>query len=236
MKFWAVGSALAVHGAIAVVVGHGGAATSAWQGGGSATAVEVEVEVAPVVDPARPEPQAPLTPIPAAAEAHEHRAASPAPSQAAPSAEAAVTAPGGGGEAAEAPAIATEGAPPRFSLSVAATAARGDGLGSSESPRGASAPETLAQERVGEPARLLSSEPTAYPEQARADGREAAVTLELVVGTSGVVETARVATGAGQEFDEAAQATVRSYKFSPARHEGKLVRVRLLWTVEFRLR
>ncbi len=236
MKFWAVGSALAMHGAIAVAVGHGGAPPSAWRGGGSPAAVEVEVEVAPIVDPDRPQLRAPLTPMPSAAAEHEAKAAGLAASQAAPSAEAPVTAPGGGGEAADAPAIATEGAPPRFSLSVAATAARGDGRGSSESALGASAPETLAQERVGEPAKLLSSEPTAYPEQARADGREAAVTLELVVGTSGVVEAARVATGAGREFDEAAQATVRSYKFSPARHEGRLVRVRLLWTVEFRLR
>jgi len=62
------------------------------------------------------------------------------------------------------------------------------------------------------------------------------VRLELVVGTSGAVESARVVRGIGHGLDEAALRAVRRFRFAPATKAGHPVRVRMGWSVQFRLR
>jgi TonB family protein len=47
---------------------------------------------------------------------------------------------------------------------------------------------------------------------------------------------APVARRAGHGFDASALAAIRAYRFSPAEREGRRVRVRMPWTVQFRLR
>ncbi len=74
-----------------------------------------------------------------------------------------------------------------------------------------------------------------YPPGARAEGVEGDVALELVLSTSGTVDSVRVVKGVGHGFDEAAVAAVRNYRFSPATKDGHPVRVRMRWTMEFRL-
>jgi len=59
--------------------------------------------------------------------------------------------------------------------------------------------------------------------------------LELVLSTSGTVDSARVLKGAGHGLDEAAVAGVRNYRFSPATKDGRPVRVRMQYTMQFRL-
>jgi TonB family protein len=85
-------------------------------------------------------------------------------------------------------------------------------------------------------ARLVQSVAAAYPVHARADELEGDVGVEIVVDREGRVIDARVIRPAGHGFDDAALAAVRAYRFSPAQREGRAVRVRMPWSVQFRLR
>jgi protein TonB len=93
-----------------------------------------------------------------------------------------------------------------------------------------------AEESVSTPARLLSGAPPAYPAAARSQGVEADVPLELVVSRAGAVESARVIGHAGFGFEQAALDAIRGYHFSPAVRDGRATRVRMRWTMQFRLR
>ena len=126
---------------------------------------------------------------------------------------------------------------PRFTIAMSALA--GDGHGEvafagngSLHPDDAPVPEGS----VDAPARLVRGLAPAYPPAARADGVEGNVQIELVVGVSGAVESARVVGASGHGFDEAALAAARQFRFFPATIAGKPVRVRMGWSIEFRLR
>jgi TonB family protein len=95
---------------------------------------------------------------------------------------------------------------------------------------------TFAERAVDAPARLTRGEAAAYPARARADGLEGDVQMELVVSRSGDVESVRVAESPGHGLDEAAIAAARTFRFTPAVKEGRPVRVRVRWTLQFRLR
>lgn len=89
---------------------------------------------------------------------------------------------------------------------------------------------------VSNRARLVAGVTAAYPPDARAGELEADVAVEIVVDTAGAVTDARVVRKAGSGFDESALAAVRRYRFAPATREGRPVRVRMRWSVQFRLR
>jgi protein TonB len=95
---------------------------------------------------------------------------------------------------------------------------------------------TLSEAEVSVAARLIASAPLVYPPRARAAEVEASVSVEIVVDTRGRVVDARLLVPAGYGLDEAALAAVRSYRFSPAKRLGEPVRVRMRWSVLFRLR
>jgi TonB family protein len=112
----------------------------------------------------------------------------------------------------------------------------GTGAGTGTGTGVASAAEaTFAEAMVSEHARLVSSLQPEYPAGARAQGVEAKVALEIVVDERGTVAHARVVKGAGYGFDDSALRAVRAARFSPARRGPSAVRVRMQWTVEFRL-
>jgi protein TonB len=94
----------------------------------------------------------------------------------------------------------------------------------------------FAERAVDVPARLSHGEPPAYPAAARADGLEGDVLMELVVSPFGEVESARVSRPVGHGLDEAAVVAARRFRFAPAVKEGRPVRVRVSWTMQFRLR
>ena len=89
---------------------------------------------------------------------------------------------------------------------------------------------------VGVPARLLSTPPLVYPPAARRAEIEIDVPIEIVVDTDGRVSSARALSRAGYGLDEAALRAIRAYRFSPALRAGRPSRVRMRWTVQFRLR
>ena len=92
-------------------------------------------------------------------------------------------------------------------------------------------PASAAQVR----AQLVAAFPAAYPFAARSDGVEGEVPLELVLDEAGRVIEARVVRAAGNGFDASALSAVRRYRFAPAERDGHPIRVRMPWTVQFRL-
>lgn len=95
--------------------------------------------------------------------------------------------------------------------------------------------ELYADATVSQHARLVSPLRPEYPPAARAQGVEAALSLEIVVDRSGRVTDVRVLRGAGHGFEAAAIRALRSAEFAPARWNDRPVRVRMPWTVDFRL-
>jgi TonB family protein len=108
-----------------------------------------------------------------------------------------------------------------------------DGEGAAASP----APETTyGEDDVSTPAKLLSNVNAAYPMPAWSSGIEADVPVEIVVDARGSVASARVVTRAGHGFDDAALESIKSYRFAAAQRDGHAVRVRVRWSIQFRLR
>jgi protein TonB len=105
------------------------------------------------------------------------------------------------------------------------------GTGEAQEADGAIVPEAS----VDAPARLVRGLAPAYPEAAHSEGIQGDVLLELIVGTSGEVESARVVRGVGHGLDEAAVHAMRQFRFAPAIQGGHAVRVRMGWSMQFRL-
>jgi protein TonB len=177
------------------------------------------VAMAPV-DGNRVTPHAPMIPAPAA-----HRAAG-------------VVQPPGGTASAPAPSMpAPADDAPRFTIALgpatppATTAGSSSGSGPTTDDRVA-----LPEDRVSSPATLARGAAPSYPADARGGGFEGDVPLEIVVSRAGEVESARLLSRRGHGLDEAALAAVQRYRFVPALKDGRPVRVRMRWTVQFRLR
>jgi protein TonB len=96
--------------------------------------------------------------------------------------------------------------------------------------------DVVSEGDVSVPARLLASSPLVYPPAARSAEIETDLPVEIVVDAEGRVVAARALTRAGYGLDEAALRAIRAYRFSPALRQGLPVRVRMRWTVQFRLR
>jgi protein TonB len=124
---------------------------------------------------------------------------------------------------------------PRFAIAVGPAAPSPASPSDRDLPGVGSAPP-IDEGAVDSPARLLRGVAPSYPDAARGGGIEGDVRLEIVVGPSGVVESARVVHGVGPPLDDAALDAVRLFRFAPATKAGRAVRVRMTWTIDFRLR
>lgn len=74
-----------------------------------------------------------------------------------------------------------------------------------------------------------------YPEQARRDGLQAKVRLQLLVDASGRVADVRVVRPAGNGFDEAATALARRFLFEPGRRDGRPAPMWITLTYSFEI-
>ena len=136
-----------------------------------------------------------------------------------------------------APAVTAADDTPHFTIAIGPAPGESHG---SVSSSGTAAPHVdvaaaIPAQLADAQARLVHGHPPPYPAAARADGVEGYVHLELVVGDGGLVETARVVGGIGHGLDEAAVEAVRTFRFTPAMKDGHAVRVRMAWSVQFRL-
>jgi TonB family protein len=143
-----------------------------------------------------------------------------------------------------APALAADSVMPRFTIASGASShpiggavsASGSGNGGASSEAPAAPIETLPVSAVSVPATLAAAAVAAYPPAARSDDREGDVGLEIVVDGDGRVLDAHLTRPAGHGFDESALEAIRRYRFAPAKKDGRAVRVRMPWIVQFRLR
>ena len=130
--------------------------------------------------------------------------------------------------------------PARFVLSAGtvATLPAGPSGAAAGTPASGAGPtgDTVGESDVSSPARLLAASPLVYPPAARQAELEVDFPVEIVVDVDGRVVAARAITRAGYGLDEAALRAIRAYRFSPAMRAGRPVRVRMRWTVQFRLR
>ena len=84
--------------------------------------------------------------------------------------------------------------------------------------------------------RLLHEVKPSYTEDARQQGLEGDVILEIVVQRDGTVGEVRILQSLGDGLDQSAVEAVRRWRFEPARRLGSLVDVLVEVAVEFRLR
>jgi TonB family protein len=185
-------------------------------------AVEREMPPAPAINHTHPYP------VPATHDARPHD----------PSIVHDHAAPGVEAKAEAAPVAVAAVAPtmPVFALPSGSGAAVPAGAGQADHAHGAEEATTYAANAVSGAAKLAAAATAAYPADARADDLEGDVALEIVVDRAGTVVDARITKRAGHGFDEAALVAIRKYRFSPASRDGHAVRVRMPWTVQFRLR
>ncbi len=85
------------------------------------------------------------------------------------------------------------------------------------------------------PMRLLKQVKAAYPEAARADGREGNVMLKAVIGVDGTIINVSVLPGADADLAAAAEQAVRQWVYQPALLNGKPVETVTTVEVNFRL-
>jgi protein TonB len=201
--------------------------------------ISIESEVAEVPLPApAPEPSANEAPAPApvgtAAVHHEpvavHAVTATAPKvapESAPPADAPAT-------------VANDMELPHFSIAASIKATPGGSLaeksGAATAFEGAPAGDApYTDDAVDVPARAVKKVSPRYPLQARSSGAEATVKLEIVLSSTGVVESVRALSHPGHGFEEEAIAAARRTPFTPAMKRGRAVPVRMAWTVEFQL-
>lgn len=111
---------------------------------------------------------------------------------------------------------------------------RGDGLGDG-SGGGTGGGPYRAGSGIEPPALLREVKPD-YTEQARRQGVEGDVVMEIVVRHDGTVGQVRVLEGLGHGLDERAVAAVRQWRFTPASRRGTPVDVLVEVAMEFKLR
>ncbi len=174
----------------------------------------VDVPAPPSVAPRPPEPPVARPVVPRTAPTH-------APAQTATLETSAAN---------SAPVVAAAEGPPTFvmALPVASVA----GTAGPDRP----ANEVVDEKGVSVRAEVAYGPAPAYPAEARASQIEVDVPIEIVVNPEGQVVLARVTRHIGYGFEDSAIDAIRRYRFKPAERDGRPVAVRMLWTMQYRLR
>lgn len=243
-------ASLLAHAAFAALVGTGFIASG--KGTAPVTAIEVDMFDGVAVPPEAPAPSGPMTGQPVAPRRATARAPSRSSATARPIPLRSVETPNPVLTSPTAVSEDVAAAPVRFAMSAGTVAGRGapaprdSAVAKEGGPVGSAAGgdvrdgdgtgDVVGEDRVSVPARLLGSANVPYPASAREAEIEADVQVELVVGLDGRVSRARVVSRCGYGLDEAALQGVRNFRFSPALRDGRPVRVRMRWPVQFRLR
>ncbi len=94
-------------------------------------------------------------------------------------------------------------------------------------------PLTVLAQSAPKPPVLLKQVPPEYPASQLDGGSDAAVVLEIDIGTDGRVMKVNVVQSAGEDFDAAAVAAAEQLEFEPAEYDGAPVAVRIQYTSRF---
>jgi TonB family protein len=198
--------------------------------------VEIAIDTEPApVPPAKEEPVPNTPPEPAPVKAAVHHEALAVHAVAATESKPTETPP-----ADAPPAMVSDDALPHFTIATSTSANSGQSLAKKsgtattfEGPTNEDAP--YAEGAVDVPARAARKVTPRYPSQAQSNGLEGSVKLEIVLSSTGVVESVRALSHVGHGFEEEAIAAARKTPFTPAMKHGRAVAVRMAWTVEFQL-
>jgi len=74
-----------------------------------------------------------------------------------------------------------------------------------------------------------------YPEEARSQGREGTVVLDIHIDTAGHVTSVDIVRSAGADFDQAAQKAAKLLRFTPAFLGSQRVGVKMRQAIQFKL-
>ncbi|MFI5114047.1 MAG: TonB family protein [Terriglobales bacterium] len=101
-------------------------------------------------------------------------------------------------------------------------------------PAGKSATAPKEDVKVIPPHAVYDPNPQ-YTQEARRAGHQGTCILSFTVGTDGLPRDIKMVRGVGTELDDLAVATVRTWRFEPARKDGKPVEAQIKTQVKFRL-
>ncbi len=94
----------------------------------------------------------------------------------------------------------------------------------------------MTEDSVDKPPRPLSRTAIEYPQKARAKGVTGFVLFNLLINESGVVEKAQILESSPPgTFDEAAESSIKSWRFEPASYKGSVVKVWAKQKISFNL-
>lgn len=111
---------------------------------------------------------------------------------------------------------------------------RGNATDDSAASTASSASRGAEQNQLPQPVATNVAPP--YPEEARAAGLQGKVTLRLRIGIDGRVESLKILTSSGvPSLDESALATVKQWRFEPARKLGRPVVMEVKTAVSFQI-
>jgi protein TonB len=98
-------------------------------------------------------------------------------------------------------------------------------------------PKTYDSDQVDNPPRELSGNPKpAYPERELNRGRQGAVTVKLLINERGRVEdVALIESQGSSKFVDSVMQVIGQYRFTPAKHEGRVVKVWGIKTIRFEI-
>jgi TonB family protein len=105
--------------------------------------------------------------------------------------------------------------------------------GCASSPHGSQ--EAREPKPVEESPRLLVQVPPEYPPDVRAQGIEGRVTFQMIIDTAGVPEldSFRIVSSPSTYLSEAVKVAVAAWRYTPARVNGRAVRVRIEQRIDF---
>jgi TonB family protein len=92
------------------------------------------------------------------------------------------------------------------------------------------------QPQLTRPPKIVHFESAVYPESEKAQGRTAAVILQIAINDKGAVEDAAVVGSAGAAFDNAALEAVKKFVFEPAEIDNKPAPVKITYRYQFVLK
>lgn len=98
---------------------------------------------------------------------------------------------------------------------------------------GESLPEPADEIEVTRMPQLISEVRIAYPSEAKKNGIQGSVVMDLLIDSTGVVRDVRLIEGPGYGLNEAATQALRQFRFSPAKIEDRSVAVRIRYSYRF---
>ncbi len=94
-------------------------------------------------------------------------------------------------------------------------------------------PTPVKEFLVTEMPQVLSEFRAPYPKEAKDKGIEGNVILDILIDESGKVRSANFISGPGFGLNEAALASIKNFKFRPAKIENRTVAVKIRYSIKF---